>query len=140
MPENPLSTITKLDPLFMEQMKKLDDFIYGEGVLPRKFKYLIAMAFDAVDGAGDGVGFLARAAHALTANFVTYNRNGGRTPNVARVGSVFAAEFTGNLWMLAGYRDGSQAVRGVGMQLGVSSAFNLIREFAPELKLIFTRR
>lgn len=62
MPDHPLATVTKLDPIFMEQMKKLDDLVYGEGVLPRKFKYLIAMAFDAVDGAGDGVSFLARAA------------------------------------------------------------------------------
>lgn len=85
-------------------------------------------------------GFLPRAAHALTANFVTYDQSGRRTPHVARVGSVVAAEFTGNLWMPAGYRDASIAMRGAGMQLGVSSAFNLIREFAPELKRMFTRR
>jgi hypothetical protein len=42
--------------------------------------------------------------------------------------------------MPAGYRDASTAMRGVGMELGVSSAFNLVREFAPELKRIFTRR
>ena len=85
-------------------------------------------------------GFLPRAAHALTANFVTYDRSGRRTPHVARVGSAFAAEFTGNLWMPAGYRDASTAMRGVGMELGASSAFNLVREFAPELKRIFTWR
>jgi len=85
-------------------------------------------------------GFLPRAAHAVTANFVTYDRNGRRTPHVARVGSVFAAEFTATLWMPAGYRDASTAMRGVGMELGVSSAFILVREFAPELKRIFTWR
>ncbi len=85
-------------------------------------------------------GFLPRAAHALSANFVTYDRNGRRAPHVARVGSAFAAEFTGSLWMPAGYRDASMALRGVGIELGVSSGFNLIREFAPELKRIFTRK
>jgi hypothetical protein len=85
-------------------------------------------------------GFLPRAAHALTADFVTYDGRGRRTPHVARVGSVVAAEFTGNLWMPAGYRDASTAMRGVGVQLGVGSAFNLLREFAPELKRIFIRR
>jgi hypothetical protein len=85
-------------------------------------------------------GFLPRAAHALTADFVTYDRSGRRTPHFARVGSVIAAEFTGNLWMPNGYRDASTAMRGVGVELGVGSAFNLIREFAPELKRIFTRR
>jgi hypothetical protein len=81
-------------------------------------------------------GFLARAADALTANFVTYDRNGRRAPHVARVGSVFAAEFTGSIWMPAGYRDTSTVLRGAGVQLGVGSAFNLIREFSPELKRI----
>jgi hypothetical protein len=81
-------------------------------------------------------GFLPRAAHALAADFVTYNRNGRRTPHVARIGSVFAAEFTGRIWMPAGYRDAATALRGVGLGLGVSSAFNLIREFAPELRRI----
>ena len=81
-------------------------------------------------------GFLPRAAHALTANFVTYDRSGRRTPHVARVGSVVAAEFTGNLWMPAGYRDATQVMRGAAMQLSAGSAFNLLREFAPELKRI----
>lgn len=85
-------------------------------------------------------GFLPRAAYALTANFVTYDRSGRRTPHIARVGSVVAAEFTGNLWMPAGYRGTATAMRGVGVELGVSSAFNLVREFAPELRRIFTRR
>jgi hypothetical protein len=83
-------------------------------------------------------GFVSRAAHALAADFVTYDRNGRRTPHVARIGSVFAAEFTGRLWMPARHRDVTTALRGVGVGLGVSSAFNLIREFAPELKRIRT--
>jgi hypothetical protein len=85
-------------------------------------------------------GFLPRAAHALTANFVTYDRRGRRAPHFSRVGGAFAAEFTGNLWMPAGYRDTSKAMRGVGIQLGVGSAFNLLREFAPELKRVFARK
>ena len=85
-------------------------------------------------------GFLPRAAHALTANFMTYDRNGRRMPHVAGVGSVFAAEFTANLWMPAGYGDAATAMRGVGIELGVGSTFNLIREFAPDLKRMFTWR
>lgn len=85
-------------------------------------------------------GFFPRAGHALASYFVTYDRNGNRTPHVARVGAVFAAEFTGRLWMPAGYRDISTSMRGVGLQMGVGSAFNLIREFAPELKRTFSWR
>ncbi len=85
-------------------------------------------------------GFFPRSAHALTANFITYDRNGHRTPHVTRVGSVIAAEFTGNLWMPDGHRGASEAMRGAGMQLGLSSAFNLFREFAPEMKRMFKRK
>jgi hypothetical protein len=60
-------------------------------------------------------------------------------PHVARVGSTFAPELTGNLWMPAGYGDTSTALRGVGRELGVSTGFNLIREFASELKGLFAR-
>ena len=87
-----------------------------------------------------GSGFWPRAAHALAANFVTYDQAGRRAPHFARVGSVVAAEFTGNLWMPSGYSDASRAMRGVGVELGVSSGFNLMREFAPELKRIFAWR
>jgi hypothetical protein len=83
-------------------------------------------------------GFLPRAAHALKSNFVTHNSSGRPVPHVAGIGSAFAAEFTGNLWMPEGYGTASRALRGAGMQLGVGSAFNLVREFAPDLKRLFT--
>jgi hypothetical protein len=79
-------------------------------------------------------GFLPRAAHALAATFITYDRNGQRTFHATRAGAAFAAEFTGNLWMPAGSRTRAQAVRGVGLELGMNSVFNLLREFSPELK------
>jgi hypothetical protein len=84
-------------------------------------------------------GFLPRAGYALTANFVTLDRNGRRVPHAARVGALVGAEFTGSLWMPAGHRDASTAMRNVGMELGIGSAFNLIREFGPDLKRLLTR-
>jgi hypothetical protein len=85
-------------------------------------------------------GFLRRAAHALTSNFVTYDRQGRRVPHLARLGSAFAAEFTGNLWMPPGRGGASEALRGVGLRLGIGSAFNLLREFSPELRRLFLRK
>jgi hypothetical protein len=85
-------------------------------------------------------GFFPRAAHALAANFATYDRNGRLAPHYARVGGMFAAEFTASRWMPEGYRDARTAMRGAGVELGVGSAFNLIREFAPELKRVLLRR
>jgi alkylhydroperoxidase/carboxymuconolactone decarboxylase family protein YurZ len=62
MPENPLATIMKIDPVFMSHLKATDDVTYSDGALSRKIKLLIAMAFDAAHGAADGVAFLARSA------------------------------------------------------------------------------
>ena len=62
MPENPLSTMNKIDPDFMGTLRKMDEMVFSDGALPRKIKLLIAMAFDAADGADTGVKALAQAA------------------------------------------------------------------------------
>ncbi len=62
MAEHPLSTIMNNDPALMELIKKSDDLIYSDGALPKKFKLLIAMAFDAANGAVQGVKSLAQSA------------------------------------------------------------------------------
>jgi alkylhydroperoxidase/carboxymuconolactone decarboxylase family protein YurZ len=62
MAEHPLSTIMKLDPVIMDHLEKTNELVYGEGALPKKYKYLIAMAFDAAHGAVNGVRSLAQSA------------------------------------------------------------------------------
>ncbi|HET6487367.1 MAG TPA: carboxymuconolactone decarboxylase family protein [Spirochaetia bacterium] len=57
-----LSTIARLDPAFMEQVRRTEALVYSDGALPRKFKLLVAMAFDATHGAVSGVKSLAAAA------------------------------------------------------------------------------
>jgi hypothetical protein len=119
---------------------------YGRRSADRFGRFALKETYEAAGAAALGhevryirssrTGFLPRAGHALAATFVTKDRHGRRTPHVARVGSVFAAEFTGNLWMPAGHRTRSEAIRGVGIELGVSSMFNLIREFSPELRRV----
>ncbi|MFB3776323.1 MAG: hypothetical protein ACE141_01895 [Bryobacteraceae bacterium] len=119
---------------------------YGRRFADRYGRFVLRRTYEAAGAAALGhevryipstrTGFLPRAGHALAATFVTHDRSGRRTPHLARLGSAFAAEFTGNLWMPAGYRTGAEAVRGVGIELGVGSAFNLLREFSPELKRI----
>jgi alkylhydroperoxidase/carboxymuconolactone decarboxylase family protein YurZ len=60
MAEHPLSTLKKLDPAYMEEFEKMDDLVLSDGALPRKIKLLMALAFDAAHGAGNGVAALAR--------------------------------------------------------------------------------
>ncbi len=62
MPDNPLTTIMKIDPALMAHLKLTDDIVYADGALPRRIKLLIALAFDAAHGAADGVRALARSA------------------------------------------------------------------------------
>jgi len=62
MSEHPLSTLQKLDPALMAHLQETDPLIFADGALPRKFKLLVAMAFDAAAGAEGGVRALAQAA------------------------------------------------------------------------------
>jgi alkylhydroperoxidase/carboxymuconolactone decarboxylase family protein YurZ len=62
MPDNPLSTAMKVDPKLVEHMRASDDLVFANGALSRKVKLLMAMAFDAADGAVGGVRGLAQRA------------------------------------------------------------------------------
>jgi alkylhydroperoxidase/carboxymuconolactone decarboxylase family protein YurZ len=62
MPENPLATLQAIDPQIIKHLRDSDSLIYDSGALPKKFKLLIAMAFDAAHGAENGVRALAAAA------------------------------------------------------------------------------
>jgi alkylhydroperoxidase/carboxymuconolactone decarboxylase family protein YurZ len=62
MPDHPLSTLRKLDPEFMKHLEETDALVYADGALPRKVKLLMAMAFDAAEGAAGGVRALAEQA------------------------------------------------------------------------------
>jgi alkylhydroperoxidase/carboxymuconolactone decarboxylase family protein YurZ len=62
MAEHPLSTLENLDPKLMKHLRDTNELIYAEGALPKKYKLLIAMAFDAAFGADQGVKSLAGSA------------------------------------------------------------------------------
>ena len=62
MNEHPLDTLRKLDPELMAHLQATDPLIYDDGALPKKFKLLVAMAYDAAAGAEGGVRSLAHAA------------------------------------------------------------------------------
>ena len=62
MPEYPLKIFEKLNPELLEHVENTREFALADGVLPRKFKLLIALALDADHGAERGVKALAQAA------------------------------------------------------------------------------
>ncbi len=62
MPENPLSAAMRIDQKLFEHLRSEDEWVFADGALPRKVKLLMAMAFDAVHGAANGVRALAQQA------------------------------------------------------------------------------
>ena len=62
MPDYPLKIFEKLDPELLKHVENTREFALADGVLPRKFKLLIALALDAAHGAEGGVRALAQAA------------------------------------------------------------------------------
>jgi len=62
MTEHPLKIYEILDPDLLKHIDNSRDFAFADGALPRKFKLLIAMAFDASYGAVNGVKSLAQQA------------------------------------------------------------------------------
>ena len=62
MSENPLKIFEKLDQELLELVENTRKLALTDGALPRKFKFLIAMALDASHGTVQGVKALAQAA------------------------------------------------------------------------------
>jgi len=62
MAEHPLKVFEKLDPELLTLVRNTNTFALADGALPRKFKFLIAMALDASHGAVRGVRSLAEQA------------------------------------------------------------------------------
>jgi len=62
MAEHPLKVFEKIDPELLTLVKNTNTFALADGALPRKFKFLVAMALDASHGAVRGVRSLAEQA------------------------------------------------------------------------------
>ena len=91
MPEHPLSPMMRLDPQFMDHLKETDKIVYSDGALPRKVKLLMALAFDAANGASDGVRALAQAAIRAGATKEEIAETVRVAYHLSGVGSVYTA-------------------------------------------------
>lgn len=93
MTEHPLATMKKLDPEFMKHIDATDALVYADGALPRKFKLLMAMAFDAAEGAAGGVRALAEQAMKAGATKEEIAESLRVAFHLSGVGSLYAASF-----------------------------------------------
>jgi AhpD family alkylhydroperoxidase len=93
MSDHPLSTMRKLDPEFMKHLEDTDALVYADGALPRKVKLLMAMAFDAANGAPGGVRALAEQALKAGATKEEIAESLRVAFHLSGVGSLYAASF-----------------------------------------------
>ena len=89
--ENPLRVIENLDPKLMDLVEETRRLALGDGELPRKYKFLIALALDAAHGAAEGVRGLAQAAMASGATKGEVAETLRVTQFISGVGSVYTA-------------------------------------------------
>ena len=54
MAENPLAILEKIDPQLLKLVRDTNAFALADGALPRKIKFLIALALDAAHGTVEG--------------------------------------------------------------------------------------
>ncbi len=91
MPEHPLKIFEKIDPELLRRVGEANAFALADGALPRKIKFLIAMALDASHGAVDGVKALAEQAMKAGATREEIVETIRVAQYVSGVGSVYVA-------------------------------------------------
>ena len=91
MAETPLKIFETLDPKLLDLVKSTNAFALAEGALPRKIKFLIAMALDASQGAVEGVKALAQQAIKTGATKEEIAETLRVTHYISGVGSLYTA-------------------------------------------------
>jgi alkylhydroperoxidase/carboxymuconolactone decarboxylase family protein YurZ len=91
MSEHPLKVFEKIDPELLTFVRNTNTFALADGALPRKFKFLIAMALDASHGAVRGVKSLAEQAMKAGATKEEIAETMRVVQYISGVGSVYTA-------------------------------------------------
>ena len=91
MAEHPLKVFEKLDPELLTLVRNTNTFALADGALPRKFKFLLAMALDASHGAVRGVRSLAEQAMKAGATKEEIAETMRVVQYISGVGSVYTA-------------------------------------------------
>ncbi|HUL36820.1 MAG TPA: carboxymuconolactone decarboxylase family protein [Thermodesulfobacteriota bacterium] len=91
MAEHPLKVFEKIDPELLTLVRNTNTFALADGALPRKFKFLIAMALDASHGAVRGVKSLAEQAMKAGATKEEIAETMRVVQYISGVGSVYTA-------------------------------------------------
>jgi hypothetical protein len=154
--KNPAGYFRAMLPAIGEQRND-EPHEWGQGTAgyARRFgnhfgRFVIQDSYEAITSAAIGQevryvlcpckGVWKRSGYALGQFFFTLNQQGRYVPAYSRIGTTFAAEFTANTWMPPRLATTGEAMRGVGLQIGFGSVFNLVKEFSPEIRRILKRK
>ena len=91
MAEHPLKIFEKIDPELLKLVKTTNNFALADGALPRKIKFLIAMALDAAHGTVEGTKALAEQAMKAGATKEEILETIRVAQYISGVGSVYVA-------------------------------------------------
>jgi alkylhydroperoxidase/carboxymuconolactone decarboxylase family protein YurZ len=91
MAEHPLKILEKIDPELLKHVGDANTFALTEGALPRKIKFLIAMALDAAHGTVEGTRALAEQAMKAGATQEEILETIRVAQYISGVGSVYVA-------------------------------------------------
>lgn len=91
MTENPLQVIVDQDPELFALLESTRELAFAESGIPLKYKFLLAMALDAANGAANGVKFLAIQAMQAGATKEEVMQAIRITQYIFGVGSVYTA-------------------------------------------------
>jgi hypothetical protein len=82
-------------------------------------------------------GFFPRFGHAIEMSFLTYNRNGHKTLDLAQLSGAYGSSMIGTLWFPPHYSPLVQGVQGGHIDIGVVAGIHVVEEFTPELRHLF---
>jgi alkylhydroperoxidase/carboxymuconolactone decarboxylase family protein YurZ len=91
MAEHPLKIFEKIDPELLKVVQNTNAFALADGALPRKIKFLIAMALDAAHGTVEGTKSLAEQAMKAGATKEEILETIRVAQYISGVGSVYVA-------------------------------------------------
>jgi hypothetical protein len=82
-------------------------------------------------------GFLRRTGHAMEMTFLTYNRDGHKTLDLAQLTGQYGSQMVSTLWLPPHYSPLAQGVQAGHVEMGFLGTLHIIQEFSPELKRFF---
>lgn len=91
MADDPLQVFEQLDPELRDLMRETNSFALADGALPRKIKFLIAIALDSAHGKVEGTRALASQAMKAGASKAEIAETIRVTQYITGAGSVYTA-------------------------------------------------